>query len=136
MERIFGWNYQVLRWNLMCRSVNVDKLMFQHITWREDCLLAMPKCDQTGEGGRREKQYCNLYLEILSIIYHYESNFLNNNFYRGHPFWNSNIFTLPITLDGVSCINININIVKLLQGRILISRHFCPVMKMKATGIT
>ena len=73
---------------------------------------------------------------LASIIYHYESNFLNNNFYRGHPIWNSNIFTLPITLDGVSCINININIVKLLQGRILIIRNFCPMMKMKATGIT
>jgi hypothetical protein len=39
MEGIFGWNYQVLQWNLMCRSINVDKLMFQHIIWREDCYI-------------------------------------------------------------------------------------------------
>ena len=34
--------------------INVEKLMFQHITWQEDCLvitLATSKCDQTGEGA-------------------------------------------------------------------------------------
>jgi len=58
MEGIFGWNYQVLQWNLMCRSINVDKLMFQHIIWREDCLvftLPVSKCDQTGESVSKEK---------------------------------------------------------------------------------
>ena len=57
MEGIFGWNYQVLQWNLMCRSINVDKLMFQHIIRREDCLvftLPVSKCDQTGESVSKE----------------------------------------------------------------------------------
>jgi hypothetical protein len=36
----------------------------------------------------------------------YDNFFLSNNFHRGHPMWNSNIFTLPVTVDGVTYENI------------------------------
>lgn len=42
----------------MCRSINIDRSMFQHITWREDCMvinIVVSKTDQTREGVSKEK---------------------------------------------------------------------------------
>ena len=66
MEGIFGWNYQGLQSNFICRNIDVNKLMFQHITWREDYLVITSKCDQTGEGASGEKSY-----NLRNLLYLY-----------------------------------------------------------------
>ncbi len=47
-----------LQWNMMCRVVTVNSLMYSHINWENDALLitvTKHKGDQTGEGLGNEK---------------------------------------------------------------------------------
>jgi len=47
-----------MQWNLLCRSVSVEDLMLEHITWQEDAMrviFSKTKSDQTGEGISNDK---------------------------------------------------------------------------------
>ena len=66
---------------------------------------------------------------LASITCHYHSGFLTRNLSSGHPLWNSNVFTAPVTVHGITYENI----VTLLPERMLIYRNFCETTKMQAT---
>ena len=54
-EHIFGHLFMVMCWNLMCRSSNVVKICFSHMSWFEDALgirFAHQKTDQSGTKPR------------------------------------------------------------------------------------
>lgn len=68
---------------------------------------------------------------LASLVYHYNTKFFESNFAIGHPIWNSNIFTVPVTIDGI----IFENVVTFLQDKVLTGRNFCPITNMQATGI-
>lgn len=72
-EYVFGQNYMVMCWNLMCRSSNAVSIKFEHLEWVEDSLcvyFAKMKNDQLGERPRDPKHvYPNpLMPEICPIL--------------------------------------------------------------------
>ena len=72
-ESVFGWAFEVLAWNLISRSCNVEALMFPLFGWREDCMvIKVPKHkgDQTGDSISKDKHtYANpLMPEVCPIL--------------------------------------------------------------------
>lgn len=65
--------YSSLQWNLMCRSINVEVVHFEHIDWRNDCLVvtfAKSKKDQQGSAiGKDKHVFANpLNAELCPIL--------------------------------------------------------------------
>jgi hypothetical protein len=72
-EFIFGHNFMIICWNLMCRSANAVNIKHQHMEWVEDALciyFAQQKNDQNGERPRDPRHiYPNpLIPEICPIL--------------------------------------------------------------------
>ena len=61
-QALFAWPYFLLCWNLMARSDSINKIMHQHMSWREDALIitfAIHKGDREGQNAYGRHVYAN-----------------------------------------------------------------------------
>ena len=61
-QGLFAWPYFLLCWNLMARSDLINKIMHQHMSWREDALIitfAIHKGDREGQNAYGRHVYGN-----------------------------------------------------------------------------
>ena len=61
-QGLFAWPYFLLCWNLMARSDSINKIMHQHMSWREDALIitfAIHKGDREGQNAYGRHVYAN-----------------------------------------------------------------------------
>jgi len=96
---LFAWPFLVLQWNLMGRSVTVSTILYQHVSWQQDCMvLNIPKHKSDQEGAKcfprhiyanpLEPSICpilSLAILIFSKTFQYDSTQLNNfQIFAGH----------------------------------------------------